>query len=68
MRDNGGSMQNMTLRDYFAGKALAGMFSSKSTMDAIERDAEVIRKDLYDYMALEAYIYADAMLEERNEI
>jgi hypothetical protein len=42
----------MTLRDYFAGQALAGMMSST---DACDPEA----------VASRAYVVADAMLEER---
>ena len=43
----------MTLRDWFAGQALAGMLARGTTND----DAEV---------AVEAYSLADAMLEARK--
>lgn len=45
--------RGMTLRDWFAGQALAGMLARGTTND----DAEV---------AVEAYSLADAMLEERK--
>ena len=47
--------QGMTLRDYFAAKALQGMLAYP--------DEEAT----YDNCACWAYQYADAMLEERGE-
>jgi hypothetical protein len=44
----------MTLRDYFAAKAMQGLLASTKT-----NSAQVIAKD--------AYIIADAMLAERNK-
>jgi hypothetical protein len=46
----------MTLRDYFAGQAIAGMCAS---------DAEGTWPSAS--MALQAYVLADAMLLERNK-
>lgn len=47
----------MTLRDYFAGQALAGLFNHSGW--ATRCDAEQI--------ALRAYHFADAMLAERSK-
>ena len=47
----------MTLRDYFAGQALAGMFSNP------DLDPELVEQDC----ALVAYRTADAMLEVREK-
>ncbi len=44
----------MTLRDYFAAKALQGLLLDIETMEP-ERTAEI------------AYLYADAMLKARGE-
>lgn len=46
----------MTLRDWFAGQALAGIMANKVTMPC---------KEVYDACAELAYIMADAMLTER---
>lgn len=46
--------EGMTLRDYFAAKAMQGLLASTKT-----NSAQVIAKD--------AYIIADAMLAERNK-
>ena len=48
--------RGMTLRDYFAGQALAGLMAS-------EADGGVY---LADHAALRAYEFADAMLKARE--
>jgi len=48
----------MTLRDYFAGQALAGILAT----GAGEGDDQHLRR----VIAYDAYAYADAMLTERN--
>ncbi|HSG62571.1 MAG TPA: hypothetical protein VLA24_14175 [Pseudomonadales bacterium] len=50
---NGQTQFGMTLRDYFAAKALQGMLAGGRTGD--------------DYVAALAYRYADAMLKERKQ-
>ena len=50
----GGAKDSLTVLDYFAGKALAGMLAGNV--------------DLYDYEKAEwAYEMAEAMLKERNK-
>lgn len=50
----------MTLRDYFAAKAMQGMLSNPGMWDLLnERHAQSVAKD--------AYIMADAMLKARND-
>jgi hypothetical protein len=51
-----GHDEGMTLRDYFAGKALAAMLT---TPPAALADKDVV--------ASQAYYYADAMLAEREK-
>ena len=46
----------MTLRDYFAGQALAGMLSN---IDVVENNTPT-------EVAADCYAYADAMLRARN--
>ena len=48
--------EGMTLRDYFAGQAMAALFDSDAGHDAME--CQII--------ATEAYEMADAMLKERE--
>ena len=51
--------EGMTLRDYFAAKAMQGMLSNPGMWDLLnERHAQLVAKD--------AYIMADAMLKVRN--
>ena len=50
----------MSLRDYFAGQALAGMFAV-----GVPGSAET-PEDWHRLYAKEAYGYADAMLKERD--
>jgi hypothetical protein len=52
MNDNGYWVGGMTLRDYFAAKAMEGKLSAGATG--------------YDDIALHAYKYADAMLKARE--
>ena len=68
MKDNGGaafpcerergerldSSEGMTLRDYFAAKALQGIFASGNLTTETEQK-----------IAVDAYLMADAMLAER---
>ena len=49
--------QNMSLRDWFAGQALAGMSASVDGYD----------KPWWDRIAEEAYTAADALLSARGE-
>ena len=52
--------EGMTLRDYFAAKAMQGMLSNPGMWDLLnERHAQSVAKD--------AYIMADAMLKARND-
>lgn len=48
--------EGMTLRDYFAAKALQGMLNSKAIAHLNE-----------EYQANKAYKYADAMIATRGE-
>lgn len=50
--------KGMTLRDYFAGQALAGLLASR---------AEPVTKPVLQFRAVEAYQFADAMLEARKK-
>jgi hypothetical protein len=55
--DPAGPIGGMTLRDYFAAKAMQGAFNSP-----IESSAEG-----KDYIAMHAYKMADAMLKARSQ-
>lgn len=68
-RDNGGAVfprpsggtlhEGMSLRDYFASQALAGMIASYTGADLPLPER--------DHAAITAYEYADAMLKAREE-
>ena len=51
--------QGMTLRDYFAAKAMQGICASRD-------EAGVLIAHGYEWIASEAYKIADAMLEARK--
>jgi hypothetical protein len=56
----------MSLRDWFAGQALAGMIANK-TWNAIGlRRAGIPEGESTRAAAVSAYLYADAMLEARG--
>jgi hypothetical protein len=56
--DDGILYEGMTLRDYFAAKAMQGI---------IVAVGEVLPKDPHQQVALDAYKFADAMLAERKK-
>jgi len=60
MEKTGGYAKDMTLRDYFAGLAMQGLFASDAKH--YHEDA-----DIFDVMAEAAYKTADAMLKERSK-
>jgi hypothetical protein len=57
-----GSQEGMTLRDYFAGQALAAILVNASADDGSFKSA----KELCDIAAPVAYIAADAMIVARE--
>ena len=57
--------QGMSLRDYFAAKAMQGILSSGSGLSMIYEAKEEV--DSFVAAARIAYGYADAMLEERDK-
>ncbi len=60
----------MTLRDYFAGRALAGIWGSGTsrTLNAIKKTAASTNSSHERVLAVMAYATADAMLKEREKI
>lgn len=52
--------EGMTLRDYFAAKAMQGALSNPDLSDNMTRQA-------IDLIARESYAMADAMLKERDK-
>lgn len=57
----------MSLRDWFAGQALAGMLSDGGTQAIVSRLAREGGVRSVDYMANAAYDFAGAMLAERSK-
>lgn len=63
--DGGGFFcQGMSLRDWFAGQALAGVVKHSDVQDSVSKEAglEALKR-----AAKVAYLAADAMLKERDE-
>ena len=62
-------MSNIELRDYFAAAALTGILSASTTLTEEETgDDETMSNTpaiAYSVAALEAYLYASAMLAEK---
>jgi hypothetical protein len=54
---HGHKLEGMTLRDYFAAKAIQGMFASGNLPKSIQDDE----------LASAAYEFADAMLKAREQ-
>lgn len=59
----GEPFQGMTLRDYFAAKAMQGLIGSP---DWRENAGEDVGMDASNYTAIAAYMMADAMLKARE--
>lgn len=62
------NQDGMTLRDWFAGKALIGELASSSGVESAEATAEASIKanlSIERYIARVCYNMADAMIEER---
>lgn len=55
----------MTLRDYFAAKAMEGMNSNPELMQVVTRGS-ILNGSALDRMAKNAYLQADAMLRARE--
>ena len=53
--------QGMTLRDYFAAKAMQGEIGT-----ANYQTSEMNPKDIFEHISMRAYQIADAMLKARN--
>ena len=61
-------LQGMSLRDYFAAKAMQGALSAAAGDSFAENLRERSRtqgKDIVDLLAMDSYLVADAMLAER---
>lgn len=54
----------MSLRDYFAAKALQAMLGNQAALEALHEVVPTEKSD--DALANRAYFFADAMLKARN--
>lgn len=58
--------QGMTVRDYFAAKAMAAMTSDYERVASIARESQRQGHTYAAEVALQAYVLADAMLKARE--
>ena len=56
----------ITMRDYFAAKALSGFISDREQYIALCNDARREKTEIADYLAYSCYLVADAMLKQRE--
>lgn len=56
----------MTLRDYFAAKAMVAFMSSPRFLDGLDKMCVESKVDLADGFAATCYRYADAMLKAKE--
>lgn len=70
LRSTFSETEGLSLRDYFAAKALAGICAAEDNrvcpLDRRE-SVEEWREELYAHDAMTAYRYADAMIEARKQ-
>lgn len=62
-----GWQDGMTLRDYFAAKAMAAMYTASFEWEPTGQAREPYHMAIMEEMALDAYGIADAMLKARGE-
>ena len=58
--------EGMTLRDYFAAKAMQGVLSNPQFIKDIQSTAKIKKMDDDDTIALFSFAIADAMLKQRE--
>ena len=61
------SYPGMSLRDYFAAKAMQGIISNTDAVNGLKLDPDRVGQKLKDAISQSAYRYADAMLEARKQ-
>jgi hypothetical protein len=66
-REENGSPNGMSLRDYFAAAALPSMMASWERWKSIENDRATSSQELAELVAVDCYEQADAMLAARKE-
>ncbi len=57
----------MTIRDYFAAKAMQGFISNNNALSGIKSAASANKSKIAPWIADMAYEMADAMIEQRNK-
>ncbi len=62
-----GETPGMTLRDYFAAKAMIAFMSSEKWVDGLDEECAEKKGDFKHSLALNCYVFADAMVEARNK-
>jgi hypothetical protein len=62
-----GYNEGMTLRDYFAGQALAGIVADNATIKLVAQTAYDEGLKVVEVVSMSCYEYADAMLKERDK-
>ena len=67
IRDGNHATMGMTLRDYFAAKAMQSLILD-GHYQKMSRDSVIDMNELYEGMAAESYDIADAMLKVRSDI
>jgi len=61
------SWQGMTLRDYFAAKAMNGLLETAIDWFPTGRDADESSLEIFKDLARDSYAIADAMLKAREQ-
>lgn len=61
-------MAEISLRDYFAGKAIEGVLQTQKIPRVVDENARRLRKDTVEELAEQAYVLADALLARRKEL
>ena len=62
-----GHSEGMTLRDYFAAKAMNGMLETAIDWFPTGRDADESSLEIFKDLARDSYAIADAMLKAREQ-
>lgn len=64
---DGHYFMGMTLRDYFAAKAMQAVIADADIAEIYDESPEANSVTFFDFSAITAYLYADAMLKAREQ-
>jgi hypothetical protein len=64
--EHGARLGGMTLRDWFAGQAISGMFTNEMVLRNVRNKSQKKGIDFSAEVAFQAYTLADEMIKERN--